>query len=207
MSIRVSISRSPLRLLAYAALAVPAILLAVDMLFWSYRFAPEPDTYDVVVGSTVNELGQPVDVVQQRLTADGEAQRRRDLFFGVSLMIGGAAAMGWGLKELVSPTVLLRADDDGIAVRLDGPNNPSRLFPWEEVVEVRSGVVDSEGASISALSIRLRDPEMIPADPAGAQPEPPWIHVFADEWDRPAHLVAPLLDQRAERPHPDGGDE
>jgi len=196
-----------MRLLAYAALAVPAILLAVDMLFWSYRFVPEPDTYDVVVGSTVDELGQPVDVVQKRLTADGEAQRRRDLFFGVSLMIGGAAAMGWGLKELVSPTVLLRADDDGISVRLDGPNNPSRLFPWEEVVEVRSGVVDSEGAPISALSIRLRDPAMIPADPAGAEPDPPWIHVFADEWDRPAHMVAALLDQRAERPRPGGGDE
>ena len=196
-----------MRLLAYATLAVPAILLGVDMLFWSYRFVPEPDTYDVVVGSTVDELGQPVDVVQKRLTTDGEAQRRRDLFFGVSLMIGGAAAMGWGLKELVSPTVLLRADDDGISVRLDGPNNPSRLFPWEEVVEVRSGVVDSEGAPISALSIRLRDPAMIPADPAGAEPDPPWIHVFADEWDRPAHMVAPLLDQRAERPRPGGGDE
>ena len=205
MSVHVSVSRSPLRLLAYAALAVPAILLAVDMLF-AYRWYPEPATFDRVVGTTVDADGQTIDVIAKSYTQDGEAQRRRDLFLGSALLIGGAAAMGWGLKELVRPTVLIGADDDGISARVDGPGKPPRLFPWDEVVEVRSGVLEHDGAEVAVLSLRVRDAGMIPADPAGAEADPPWLHIFADEWDRPPHQVAPLLDQWAPRTRAGGGE-
>ena len=204
MSLNVTISRSPLRLLAYATFAVPAILLAVDMLF-SYRWYPEPATYDQVVGTTIDQFGQTQDVVEQRYTQDGQAQRRRDLLLGGALLIGGGVAMGWGLKELVRPVVLLRADDDGISVRIDGPGKPPRLFPWEEVEEVRSGVLVDDGAEVAVLSFRFGDPGMVPAEPAGAKADPPWVHLFADEWDRPAHQVAPLLDQWVSRSSPAGG--
>lgn len=206
MSLHVSVSRSPLRLLAYAAIAVPAILLAVDMLF-AYRWYPEPASFDQTVGTTIDELGQTVDVVEKRYTQDGESQRRRDLFLGWALLVGGGAAMAWGLKELISPAVLMRADESGISTRVDGPGNPPRLFPWDQVVEVRSGMVDIDGAEVPVLSMRLRDADVLPADPAGAAIDPPWMHLFADEWDRPAHQVAPLLDQRSNRPRPAGGDE
>jgi len=206
MSISVSVSRSPLRLLAYAAFAVPAILLAVDMLF-AYRWYPEPATFDQVVGTTIDANGQTIDVVIKPYTQDGKAERRRDLFVGGALLIGGAAAMGWGLKELVSPVALVSADDTGISIRVDGPGRPSRLFTWEEVVEVRSGMLENDGAEVAVLSLRVRDPEMIPVDPAGAAADPPWLYVFADEWDRPPHQVAPLLDQWASRPRPGGGEE
>jgi hypothetical protein len=205
MSLQVSVSRSPLRLLGYAAFAVPAILLAVDMLF-AYRWYPEPATFDQVVGTTVDANGQTVDVVAKRYTQDGGAQRRRDLFLGSALLIGGAAAMGWGLKELVRPTVLIAADDEGISARVGGPGEPAHLFPWGEIVEVRSGMLDDDGAEVPVLSLRVRDPGMIPTDPAGAEADPPWLHIFADEWDRPPHQVAPLLDQWASRPRPDGGE-
>lgn len=206
MPVSVSIARSPLRLLAYAAFAVPAILLAVDMMV-AYRWIPEPAFTESVVGTTINENGQPIDVVTKTLTQDGRAQRRRDLVIGSALLLGGTGAMIWGLKELVRPTILLKADDEGISVRVDGPGRKARLFPWEEVVEVRSGVIDSEGSPISVLSIRLRDMGLLPSDPSGAEPDPPWIHLYADEWDRPAHMVAPLLDQRADRPRAAGADE
>lgn len=206
MSVRVTVARSPLRLLTYAAFAVPAILLAVDMMF-SYRWFPPPAFTESVVGTTINESGVQVDVVRRTLTQDGRAQRRRDLVFGSALLVGGSAAMLWGLKELVRPTALLKADDDGISVRVDGPGKPPRLFPWEEVVEVRSGLIDSDGASMSVLSIRLRDMTLLPSDPSGAEPDPPWIHLYAGEWDRPAHLVAPLLDQWSDRPRGSGAGE
>ena len=203
---QISISRSPLRLLGYAVFAVPAILLAVDMLF-AYRWYPEPPTFDRVVGTTVDQDGQTSDVVRQEYTDEGKAQRRRDLVLGSALLIGGAAAMGWGLKELVRPAVLIRADGDGISARVDGPGNPPQLFPWEDVIEVRSGMLESEGAEVAVLSLRLRDPGRVPTDPAGAEADPPWLHLLADEWDRPAHQVAPLLDQWASRPRPGGHDE
>lgn len=204
MSVNVSISRSPLRLLAYATFAVPAILLAVDMLF-SYRWYPEPASYDQVVGTTIDQFGQTVDVYRERYTQDGQAQRRRDLLTGGALLVGGSAAMAWGLKELLRPTALLRADDEGISVRIDGPGRPPRLFPWEEVAEVRSGVLVNDGAEVAVLSLRLRDAGMVPADPAGAEPDPPWVHLFADEWDRPAHQVAPLLEVWVARSEPSTG--
>jgi len=206
MSLQIAVTRSPLRLLAYAGFAVPAILLAIDMLF-AYRWYPEPATYDQVIGTTIDASGQTVDVVQKRLTVDGEAERRRDTFLGSALLIGGAAAMGWGLKEMLSPALLVGAGEDGVSIRLDGPGNPPRLFPWEEIVEARSGMLSMEGAEVPVLSLRLRDPTMIPADPAGAEADPPWLHVFADDWDHPAHQVAPLLDQWASRVGTKGGED
>lgn len=206
MSLQIAVTRSPLRLLAYAGFAVPAILLAIDMLF-AYRWYPEPATYEQVVGTTIDASGQTVDVVQRRLTVDGEAERRRDLFLGSALLIGGAAAMGWGLKEMLSPALLVGAGEDGVSIRLDGPGNPPRLFRWEEIAEVRSGMLTSEGAEVPVLSLRLRDPGLIPPDPAGAEADSPWLHVFAEDWDHPAHQVAPLLDQWATRPRREGREE
>jgi len=59
-----------------------------------------------------------------------------------------------------------------------------------------------EGAEVPVLSLRFLDAGMVPVNPAGAAADPPWVHLFADEWDRPPHQVAPLLDQWSARPHP-----
>ncbi|HEX9978451.1 MAG TPA: hypothetical protein VGB41_07485 [Acidimicrobiia bacterium] len=202
----VTVARSPMRMLGYAALAVPAILLAVDMMV-AHRWFPDPDATTQVVGSTLDDAGNVVDVTTSQLTVDGRAQHRRDLAVGMTLLLGGVAAMVWSLKELVHPTVILRADGDGLSLRLDGPGHPPRLFPWDDVVEVRSGVRDDDGAELPVLSLRLADPDLVPPDPAGGEADPPWLHLFADEWDTPAHQVAPLLDQLTRRVRPDGGDE
>ena len=61
VAVNVVVTRSPLRLLAYASLAVPAILLAVDMAV-SHRIYPEPDTFEQVVGTTVDDAGETVEV-------------------------------------------------------------------------------------------------------------------------------------------------
>ena len=202
----VSVARSPIRMLAYAALAVPAILLAVDMLF-SHRYFPDPESTNQVVGSTIEASGKTVDVTTVQLTVDGKAQHRRDLVVGIALLFGGIAAMGWALKELVRPTVILREDRDGLSIRVDGPGYPPRLFPWDEVVEVRSGVHDDDGADLPVLSLRLADADLVPVDPAGGDADPPWLHLFADEWDSPAHQIAPLLDQLTTRRRPEGASE
>ncbi|OFW66992.1 MAG: hypothetical protein A2Z12_06975 [Actinobacteria bacterium RBG_16_68_21] len=201
----VSVARSPLRMLGYAALAVPAILLAVDMLV-SHRWFPEPDTTSQVVGSTDDGSKGVVDITVRQLSADGQAQRRRDVVLGSALLAGGVAAMGWSLKELIRPTVILRADREGLSVRVDGPGHPPRLFPWDNVVEVRSGLRDDDGTNVSVLSLHFDDPDLVPGNPAGGEADPPWLHLYADEWDMPAHQVAPLLDQLTGRVQPEGGE-
>jgi hypothetical protein len=199
----VVIERSRLRLWAFAALAIPAIFVSVD-LTRTHHFAPEPETSTVVVGQTVNQDGDPIDITEQQLTDVGRTQQRRDVFFGVALFVSGVAALGWAVKELFVPVPFLVADDDGLLIRVDGPGHPPRRFAWEGIVEIRSSLLNDDGEEISVMSIRLLDIEEVPYLPAGARAEPPWLHVYADEWDVPAHQIAPFLDQRSARPRPTG---
>lgn len=190
----VIVTRSPLRLLAYVVLAVPALLVAVDMTA-SHRFFPAPETFETVVGTTVDEVGRQVDVTARALTIEGRAQARRDRLAAAVLGIGGVAAMAWAMMELIRPRVLLRGDQQGMAFRVDGPGRPMRQVAWGDIAEVRSGVVDDEGDLVPALSIRFEDPARVPVAPASAIPEPPWLHLLADDWVPPAHMVAPLLER------------
>ncbi|MEE8497088.1 MAG: hypothetical protein V3S62_00985 [Acidimicrobiia bacterium] len=191
----IAVSRSPLRLLVYALLAVPAVLLAVDMTI-SYRWIDPPEKTDVVVGQTTDESGELVDITKDVLTDTGRSQRRRDLLFGAGLFVGGAAAIGWALKELARPTRFLIADDEGLLVRVDGLRQPPRRFGWSDIAEVRSGIVEDDGIDAPVLSIRLVDVEQVPHLPAGGYSEPPWLHLYSDEWDQPAYQVAALLEHK-----------
>jgi len=195
LPVNVTVSRTPLRLLTYALLAVPAILLAVDMTV-SNRFVRAPDTTEVVVGETSSESGELVDVTKDVLTDVGRAERRRDLLFAAALFVGGVAAMGWALKELARPTRFLLADDEGLLIKVDGVRQPPRRFGWSGIAEVRSGLIEDDGIETSVLSIRLLDAEDVPHLPTGGCSEPPWLHLYSDEWDQPAYQVAALLDHK-----------
>ena len=105
--------------------------------------------------------------------------------------------MGWAAAGLMRPTTLLRATEEGISVRVDGPRSRPRLLPWSSIAEVRSGVRTDQGAETPVLSIRFDDAEMVPIDPSGGVAEPPWLHLWSEDWDTPAHQVAPVLDPRA----------
>ena len=191
----IAVSRSPLRLLVYALLAIPAILLAVDMTV-SYRWISAPETTDVVVGQTTDESGELVDITKGVLTDTGRSERRRDILFGAGLFIGGAAAIGWALRELARPTRFLIADDEGLLIRVDGVRQPPRRFRWSDIAEVRSELVEEDGIDVPVLSIRLVDPEQVPHLPAGGHADPPWLHLYSDACDQPAHQVAALLEHR-----------
>lgn len=202
----VVVGRSPLRLYAYAALAVPAIFMAIDLTRTNH-FAPPPETSSQVVGQRVDEEGATVDVTQQVLTEAGRSERRRDVLLSVFLFVGGAAALAWAGKEMVVPMPFLVAGDEGLLIRVDGPGRPPRRYGWDGIVEVRSGLLEEDGVEVPVLSIRFLDIEDVPYLPAAARAEPPWLHLYSDEWDVPAHHIAPFLDQYAARPRPLGGYE
>lgn len=201
----VVVTRSPLRLFAYVMLAIPAVLLAVDMTV-SHRYYPAPSTVEVTVGSTVDQFGEVVPVTARRLTDEGQSQQRRDRLLAAMLFVGGVGAIGWAMRELVRPRALLTADRDGIAVRIDGSSEPLRRFPWSAVAEVRSGLADVDGDEVPVLSIRFHDPALVPPWPASAVADPPWLHLIGDDWSPPPHLVTPLLEHAGSRnAEEDGG--
>jgi hypothetical protein len=188
----VSVSRSPLRMLAYALIAVPMILLSVDMLV-SYRFYPHPETTAVSREVTGSD-GSAVQTEEQVYTQVGQSQRRRDVAWGTVLLAGGAVTLVWAFGNLIHPRRLLVAEVDGLTLKLGKAGEPSLRLQWEEIAELRSGVREGEAGPVPVLSLRLFHAEEVPLRPRGAIVDPPWIHLLAEEWDRPAHEVAALLD-------------
>jgi hypothetical protein len=188
--VTVLVGRSALRLIGFVLLGSAMIVLAVDMTI-SYRFYPEPEANDVTVGSVVD--GAVVDVTQRELTETGRHERRRDIAFGVALFAGGAAALGWGVREAVARRPVLHAAPEGLTVTL-GPRGRPVTFGWEAIVEVRSGVLDDEGGTEPVLSLRFADAGEIPTGLRGAAVESPWLHIYAGDWDVPAHQVAPRVE-------------
>jgi len=188
----VRVSRSPFRLLAYALVAVPLILLAVDMLV-AHRFYPGPET-TTARGEVTAADGSVTEVSYDVLTDNGKAQQRRDRAWGSALALGGVALLGWAFAGLVAPRRLLTADGEGLTTWLDGRRRPPLRLAWEDIAEVRSGLRQDEAGEVQVLSLRLHDPARVPHRPAGAAAEPPWLHLFAGEWDRPAHEVAAIFE-------------
>ena len=188
----VRVARSPLRLLGYVLVAVPMILLAVDMLV-AYRFFPFPET--TTASSQVAAAdGSTTEVTFLVYTDNGKAQRRRDLAWGSALGLGGLVVAGWAFAGLVSQRRLLAADTEGVTLWIHGRRRPPLRLAWEDVAEVRSGVRRDQAGEVPVLSLRLISPEKVPLHPVGAVADPPWLHLFAEDWDRPAHEVAALVE-------------
>ena len=188
----VRVARSPLRLLGYVLVAVPMILLAVDMLV-AYRFFPFPET--TTASSQVAAAdGSTTEVTFLVYTDNGKAQRRRDLAWGSALGLGSLVVAGWAFAGLVSRRRLLAADTEGVTLWIHGRRRPPLRLAWEDVAEVRSGVRRDQAGEVPVLSLRLISPEKVPLRPVGAVADPPWLHLFAEDWDRPAHEVAARVD-------------
>lgn len=188
----VRVTRSSLRLLGYALVAVPMILLAVDMLL-SYRFYPHPETTQATRQVTAAD-GSVVEETVQVYTETGRAQRRRDVGWGLVLLGAGSASIVWAFVGLVAPRRLLAADAEGVSLWVDGRRRAPLRLAWEEIAEVRSGLRRDEAGEVPVLSLRLHSPDRVPRRPRGAAAEPPWLHLYAGEWDRPAHEVAALVE-------------
>jgi hypothetical protein len=188
----VRVSRSPLRLLGYGLVAAAMVALALDMLVM-YRFYPQPETTQGTRQVTAAD-GSVLEETVQVYTETGKAQRRRDLGWGLVLLVAGAGGLVWAGAGLVAPRRLLSADSEGLSVWLDGRGRAPLRLTWEEIAEVRSGLRRDEAGEESVLSLRLESPERVPRRPRAAVAEAPWLHLFAGEWDRPAHEVVALIE-------------
>ena len=189
----ISVSRSPLRLLTMALVAVPMILLALDMSV-TYRFFPKPATT-----ATDPETGASIELTEDVLTRDGEAQRRREVAFSLVLAVGGIAMLGWAAKDLLAPKRLIEADEDGILLDVTRRGEPPVRLLWEDVIDIRSGAITDDAGTTPALVIRVEDPELLPERPYGAVVDANEIRLYSDEWERSAQDVAATLSLRVTR--------
>jgi hypothetical protein len=189
----VSVGRSPMRIAGYALLAAPMLLLAIDMAF-SHRFFPAPDTTEAAVGTTIDEAGSTITLYEDVLTNDGRAQRRRDLLWSAAFAGAGVLALGFSLREILLPRPVLVADQRGVQIRIFGGRRSPVVLAWDEIADVRSGILETPSGPVPVLSIMPEDPALLPARPAGAVTEPPWLHLLADDWDRQPHQLVPLIE-------------
>ena len=200
---RVSVTRAAWRPVAYVLFAIPMVLLAVDMLA-AHKWFPEPDHTLVTTAETPegctpgNDLSllepECAETIYKQLTPDGKAQQRRERAWGLALLAGGAAAAAWGLKDLLFPRRVLTLDGDYLALRVASRGTLERRYSWSEILDVRSGVLEDEAGPVPVLSLRFIDDSLIPPAPWGAVADPPWLHLYASEWDRQAHEVVPMLE-------------
>ena len=189
---KVSVTRAAWRPVAYVLFAIPMILLAVDMTV-AHKWFPEPDTTEVAAVQTLED-GSTIDTTIQQLTLDGKAQRRREIIWGIGLFGVGIAAAAWGLKDLLFPRRVLTLDADHLTLRVGSRVSMERRYAWDEIKEVRSGILQDEAGVVPVLSLRFIDDSLLPPTPWGAVEDPPWIHLYANEWDRQAHEIAPMIE-------------
>lgn len=168
---RIRLHRSPLRqfLLGLAGLL---LLVAAVEIIWAHQLTKQPET---------NDAGQ--------LTTRGAASRRQDLVAGAAFILSGGGLVGIALAGLVNPRPVAVVDDDGISLRIAGPQRMLRL-DWDDIADVRSASEPAEGRRARPLVlVLLNEPIRWPEEYWGARREGPWLIVDADSWSKPAEEV------------------
>ncbi|MCB2224646.1 MAG: hypothetical protein KQH83_10815 [Actinobacteria bacterium] len=189
---KVNVARAAWRPIAYVLFAIPMVLLAIDMTF-AHKWFPEAETTEVSATQTLED-GSTVDTTILQLTETGKAQRRREVMWGVMLFAAGLAAAGWGLKDLLVPRRVLTLEPSHLTLRVGRRVSQEHRYSWSEVAEVRSGILEDETGRVPVLSLRFIDDSLLPPEPWGAVVGPPWLHLYANEWDHQAHEIAPMIE-------------
>jgi hypothetical protein len=195
--VTVTVTRSVWRVAGYTLMAIPMLLLAVDMTI-SHRFFPEAETSEVTEIVTLGD-GSTTEVTRDVLTNSGLAERRKTLVWGIGLALAGAGIALWALKDLVYPRRIVVLEDAGVVLRVGRRASRATRYSWTDIAGVRSGVAEDDGGEVPVLGLRFHDGDLLPHEPWGGFVDESWLFLYAAEWDRPAHQVAPLIEARITR--------
>ena len=185
---RFSVDRSPLRQFVMGLVGLLLILSAIELV-WVHQITLEPETDD---------SGQ--------LTTRGQARRRVDLIWGSAFLVTGTGLLLVSLIGLVRHESVVEGTDDGLRLRLAGPQGMISI-PWGEVIAVRSGSVSEDGrVAEPVLYVDVEDANAFPADLWGGEWEGNTMRVDAESWAVAPEEVAVRAQIALDRYRRDKGD-
>jgi len=166
-----SVQRSGLRMWLLALSGIPLMVIGLDIL---YRRRIIAFFTEAVFASNDPQLVEP-----------------RDVIWAIFLLVLGAVLSGFGLKELLAPRAVVKADAGGLQLRIAGPLRGPVVIPWTALEDVGAEELEDDGDLVSVMWLKFTDPSVAPADPWGAR----WIDdktlaILATDWELPANKVA-----------------
>ncbi|HEY7565174.1 MAG TPA: hypothetical protein VIA81_09635 [Acidimicrobiia bacterium] len=171
---QLTVRRSGLRMWLWAISGVPLIVLGVDVLF---RRRLINALSSVVFNPNEPQLIEP-----------------RDVIWAVVMLAVGLILTGIGLKELVVPRPVVKADRNGLQLHLGHPFARPVLLPWDEIDDVGAEQLNDEGDVIPVMWVRTDRPDQLPRHPWGAR----WIDhntiaILGSDWEMKPRQVAELV--------------
>ena len=171
------VRRSTIRTWVASLLAVPMIVIGVDVL-WRQR---------IVAWLTARIFPDEPQLLEAR-----------DEIWATAMVVIGGAVVLWGLKELFFPAPMLRTDDSGVHVRMMGPWRPATLLPWTTLHDIDAGTLEDDGDPIEVLIIEVKDEALLPENPWAARRfDRHTVALFSTEWEMRADVVAVRVAEQA----------
>lgn len=166
-----SMQRSGLRMWLVALSGIPLMVIGIDIL---YRRRIINFFSELVFAANSPQLVEP-----------------RDVIWAAFLLVLGAILSVFGLKELLAPRAMVRADSGGLHLRIAGPFRAPVVIPWDALDDIGAEQLEDDGDLVSVMWLRFKDLSMMPTDPWGAR----WIDretlaLLAADWEVPAREVA-----------------
>ncbi len=166
-----SMQRSGVRMWLVALAGIPLMVIGLDVL---YRRRITNFFSGLIFAANSPQLVEP-----------------REVIWAAFLLVLGAILSAFGLKELLAPRAIVRADGSGLHLRIAGPFRGPVVIPWEALDDVGAEKLEDDGDLVPVMWLRFRDSSMVPDDPWGAR----WIDkktlaLLASDWEVPAPKVA-----------------
>lgn len=183
-------SRSPLRLLGFAIVAMLLMLLALEMTV-TRRWYPEPELTEAR-GVQIAPDGSEVTITTMVRSQKGSAELRRDVILGTLMGAAGLALIVFVLRDLVKPEVFVTADENGLAF----PSGDGSLFAvsWNDIREVRSAVHQGDFGTDPVLLITVDESIELPERLRNGIVDGSTVLLHGSAWEVPPWEVAARLD-------------
>ncbi len=147
----------------------------------------------LVIATDVLAQRRLTDTLRELLFRPDDTQvfEARDLIWAWVMLAVGLALTGWGLKELLAPTIVVRSGTDGLALGVRGPFRGPWVVPWSQVDDIGETALEDDGVEVPVMWIRVMDPTIIPESVwNGRRIDDRTVAIFASDWETPPGVVA-----------------